>query len=49
MDIVFQIIHFARQQRENYAVKDYLQKMENQSLFIHLNEAYSDFPDDEER
>lgn len=31
------------------AVKDYLKKQESQSLLARLNEAYDDYPNDEER
>jgi len=30
-------------------VQDYLKKQENQSLLAQLNEAYEDFPSEEER
>jgi metal-responsive CopG/Arc/MetJ family transcriptional regulator len=42
-------LHVSRSRLFTIAVKDYLKKQENQSLLAQLNEAYSDYPDDEEK
>ena len=42
-------MHVSRSRLFTIAVKDYLKKQENQSLLAQLNEAYSDYPDDEEK
>jgi metal-responsive CopG/Arc/MetJ family transcriptional regulator len=42
-------LHVSRSRLFTLAVKDYLQKQENQTLLAQLNEAYADHPDEEER
>ncbi len=42
-------LHVSRSKVFTLAVKDYLKKQENQSLLAQLNEAYEDFPSEEER
>jgi len=42
-------MHVSRSRLFTIAVKEYLKKQENQSLLAQLNEAYSDYPDDEEK
>lgn len=42
-------LHVSRSRLFTIAVKDYLKKQENQSLLAQLNEAYLDYPDDEEK
>ena len=41
-------LHVSRSKVFTMAVQDYLKKQENQSLLAQLNEAYEDFPDEEE-
>ena len=42
-------LHVSRSRLFTLAVKDYLQKQENQTLLAQLNDAYTDHPDEEER
>lgn len=42
-------LHISRSRLFTLAVKDYLQKQENQTLLAQLNDAYADQPDKEER
>ena len=42
-------LHISRSRVFTLAVQDYLKKQENQSLLAQLNEAYEDFPSEEER
>jgi len=42
-------LHVSRSRLFTLAVKDYLQKQENQTLLAQLNDAYADHPDKEER
>jgi len=42
-------LHVSRSKVFALAVQDYLKKQENQSLLAQLNEAYEDFPGEEER
>ena len=42
-------LHVSRSRLFTLAVKDYLQKQENQTLLTQLNDAYADHPDEEER
>ncbi|MFA7346150.1 MAG: ribbon-helix-helix domain-containing protein [Desulfurivibrionaceae bacterium] len=42
-------LHVSRSRLFTLAVKDYLQKQENQTLLAKLNDAYADHPDEEER
>lgn len=42
-------LHVSRSRLFTIAVKEYLKKQENQSLLAKLNEAYGDYPDDEEK
>ena len=42
-------LHVSRSKVFAMAVQDYLKKQENQSLLAQLNEAYEDFPSEEER
>jgi metal-responsive CopG/Arc/MetJ family transcriptional regulator len=42
-------LHVSRSRVFTLAVQDYLKKQENQSLLAQLNEAYEDFPDEEEK
>ena len=42
-------LHVSRSKVFSMAVKDYLKKQENQSLLAQLNEAFEDFPSEEER
>ena len=42
-------LHVSRSKVFTLAVQDYLKKRENQSLLAQLNEAYEDFPSEEER
>ena len=42
-------LHVSRSKVFTLAVQDYLKKQENQSLLAQLNEAYEDFPGEEER
>ena len=42
-------LHVSRSKVFTLAVQDYLKKQENQSLLAQLNEAYEDFPSEEER
>ena len=42
-------LHVSRSKVFTLAVQDYLKKQENQSLLAQLNEAYGDFPSEEER
>lgn len=42
-------LHVSRSRLFTLAVKDYLQKQENQTLLTQLNDAYADHPDKEER
>jgi metal-responsive CopG/Arc/MetJ family transcriptional regulator len=42
-------LHVSRSRLFTLAVKDYLQKQENQTLLAQLNDAYADHPDEEER
>ena len=42
-------LHISRSKVFTMAVQDYLKKQENQSLLAQLNEAYEDFPSEEER
>ena len=42
-------LHISRSKVFTLAVQDYLKKQENQSLLAQLNEAYEDFPSEEER
>jgi metal-responsive CopG/Arc/MetJ family transcriptional regulator len=42
-------LHVSRSRLFTLAVKDYLQKQENQTLLAQLNEAYADHPGEEER
>ena len=42
-------MHVSRSRLFTLAVKDYLQKQENQTLLAQLNDAYADHPDEEER
>lgn len=42
-------LHVSRSRLFTLAVKDYLQKQENQILLAQLNDAYGDHPDKEER
>lgn len=42
-------LHVSRSKVFTLAVQDYLKKQENQSLLAQLNEAYDDFPGEEER
>jgi len=41
-------LHVSRSKVFTMAVQDYLKKQENQSLLAQLNEAYEDFPNEEE-
>jgi len=42
-------LHVSRSKVFTLAVQDYLKKQENQSFLTQLNEAYEDFPSEEER
>ena len=42
-------LHVSRSKVFTLAVREYLKKRENQSLLVQLNEAYEDFPSEEER
>ena len=42
-------LHVSRSRLFTLAVKDYLQKQENQTLLAQLNDAYANTPDEEER
>ena len=42
-------LHVSRSKVFTLAVQDYLKKQENQALLAQLNEAYEDFPSEEER
>ena len=42
-------LHVSRSKVFTLAVQDYLKKQENQYLLAQLNEAYEDFPSEEER
>jgi len=42
-------LHVSRSKVFTMAVQDYLKKQENQSFLAQLNEAYEDFPSEEER
>ena len=42
-------LHVSRSKVFTLAVQDYLKKQENQSFLAQLNEAYEDFPSEEER
>ena len=42
-------LHVSRSRLFTLAVKDYLQKQENQTLLAQLNDAYADHQDKEER
>ena len=42
-------LHISRSRVFTLAVQDYLKKWENQSFLSQLNEAYADFPGDEEK
>ena len=42
-------LHVSRSKVFTLAVQDYLKKQENQSLLVQLNEAYEDFPCEEEK
>ena len=42
-------LHISRSKVFTLAVQDYLKKQENQSFLAQLNEAYEDFPSEEER
>ena len=42
-------MHVSRSKVFTLAVQEYLKKQENQSLLAQLNEAYEDFPSEEER
>lgn len=42
-------LHVSRSRLFTLAVKDYLQKQENQTLLAQLNDAYADHPDEEEQ
>jgi len=42
-------MHVSRSRLVAVALKDYLQKLENQALLARLNDAYRDQPDEEER
>lgn len=42
-------LHVSRSRLFTLAVKDYLQKQENQTLLAQLNDAYADHPDEEQR
>ena len=42
-------LHVSRSKVFTMAVQDYLKKQENQYLLAQLNEAYEDFPSEEER
>ena len=42
-------LHISRSRVFTLAVQDYLKKLENQSLLAQLNEAYEDFPSEEEK
>lgn len=42
-------LHVSRSKVFTLAVQDYLKKQENKSLLAQLNEAYEDFPSEEER
>jgi predicted transcriptional regulator len=42
-------LHVSRSKIFTLAMQDYLKKQENQSLLAQLNEAYEDFPSEEER
>ena len=42
-------LHVSRSKVFTLAVQDYLKKQENQSFLAQLNEAYQDFPSEEER
>jgi metal-responsive CopG/Arc/MetJ family transcriptional regulator len=41
-------LHVSRSKVFTLAVREYLKKRENQSLLVQLNEAYEDFPSEEE-
>jgi metal-responsive CopG/Arc/MetJ family transcriptional regulator len=41
-------LHISRSKVFTLAVQDYLKKQENQSLLAQLNEAYGEFPSEEE-
>ena len=41
-------LHVSRSKVFTLAVQDYLKKQENQSFLAQLNEAYEDFPSEEE-
>lgn len=41
-------LHVSRSKIFTMAVLEYLKKQENQSLLVKLNEAYEDFPSEEE-
>ena len=41
-------LHVSRSKVFTFAMQDYLKKQENQSLLVQLNEAYEDFPSEEE-
>ena len=42
-------LHISRSKVFTLAVQDYLKKQENQSLLAQLNEAYGEFPSEEEK
>ncbi len=42
-------LHISRSKVFTLAVQDYVKKQENQALLTRLNEAYKDFPEEEER
>jgi metal-responsive CopG/Arc/MetJ family transcriptional regulator len=42
-------LHISRSKVFTLAVQDYVKKKENQALLARLNEAYKDFPVEEER
>lgn len=42
-------LHISRSKVFTLAVQDYVKKQENQALLARLNEAYKDFPTEEER
>ena len=42
-------LHVSRSKVFTLAMQDYLKKQENQDLLAQLNEAYEDFPSEEER
>jgi metal-responsive CopG/Arc/MetJ family transcriptional regulator len=49
VDRLAENLHVSRSKVFTMAVQDYLKKQENRSLLARLNEAYEEFPSDDER